>query len=207
MLKEKIIIIFIMVSYLFFYKINIIEAAEILKIAVHDGDTVTVTAKNRKKIKIRLLGIDAPELEQENGNASKRHLNRLLKNNKITYKTEYKDSFGRSVATIFAGKQDINLQMVKDGYAWHYRQFSKSKKLEAAQENAQKNRLGLWSSKNPMPPWEFRKEQKKIPNTRSEPFYKIPIDFFYVCVHPKTLDTVFRMNGCPKGYFTAVGNK
>lgn len=207
MLKRKIIIIFITILYLFFYKINIIEAGEISKITVHDGDTITVTAKNGRKTKLRLLGIDAPELEQEYGKASKRHLIRLLKNNKITYKTEYKDSYGRSVASVFAGIQDINLQMVKDGYAWHYKNFSKSKKLEEAQKNAQNNRLGLWSSKNPMPPWDFRKEQKNIPNTHNEPFYKIPVDYFYLCINTKTFDTVIRTDGCPKGYFTAIGNK
>jgi endonuclease YncB( thermonuclease family) len=59
------------------------------------------------------------------------------------------------------GNRDINLEMVQDGMAWHYVQYSKSKELAAAEEAARKAKKGLWVDKEPVPPWEFRKQERE----------------------------------------------
>ena len=51
--------------------------------------------------------------------------------------------------------------MDKEGWAWHYKQYSNDEKLADAESYAKKLRRGLWSDPNPIPPWEYRNNPKK----------------------------------------------
>lgn len=206
MKPQKMTVIFISIFFIFFLAFNI-YAAEVSVINVHDGDTVTLKSKNGRKIKIRLFGIDAPELAQNYGEASRRHLFALIKDKKISYKTEYKDTYGRTVAELFADNRSVNVAMVENGYAWHYKHFSKSQKLAKAELTARKNHYGLWKDANPTPPWDFRKKQKELPNVHNKPLFKIPIKGVYMCVDPETFDSKIQMTPCPKGLYTVFGEK
>ena len=97
--------------------------------SIHDGDTVNVTTYNNKKIKIRLFGIDAPELKQPFGEESRLCLEKLIQNKNISYiprdKNKSTDKYGRTVAVIFDGDININLEMVKNGCAWNYMHYNK----------------------------------------------------------------------------------
>ena len=62
---------------------------------------------------------------------------------------------------VYLGDRHINLEMVQDGLAWHYKQYSKSKELAEAEDEARKEKKGLWADKEPMPPWEFRKMKRE----------------------------------------------
>ena len=101
--------------------------------SIHDGDTVNVTTYNNKKIKIRLFGIDAPELKQPFGEESRLCLEKLIQNQNISYiprnKNKSTDKYGRTVAVIFDGDININLEMVKNGCAWNYMHYNKSLSL------------------------------------------------------------------------------
>jgi endonuclease YncB( thermonuclease family) len=66
------------------------------------------------------------------------------------------DRYGRSVGDIRVDGVWINLKMVADGWAWHYRRYSQSEELADAERDARRMRLGLWADKEPTPPWEFR---------------------------------------------------
>ncbi|MDJ0596467.1 MAG: thermonuclease family protein [Pleurocapsa sp. MO_226.B13] len=59
---------------------------------------------------------------------------------------------------------NLNVQMVRDGYAWHYERYSNNCPIRGefaiAQELAQKEKLGIWNGK-PTAPWEFRRKAKK----------------------------------------------
>jgi endonuclease YncB( thermonuclease family) len=79
-----------------------------------------------------------------------------------------KDRYGRTVAEVYVKDSqstaiNLNVQMVRDGYAWHYAQYSDSCPIRSefaiAQELAQKEGLGIWNG-NPQPPWEWRKANK-----------------------------------------------
>ncbi|MDH4040145.1 MAG: thermonuclease family protein, partial [Gammaproteobacteria bacterium] len=55
----------------------------------------------------------------------------------------------------------INLAMVAAGHAWWYRYYAPDEHLlEAAEDKARAERLGLWAEPNPVPPWEWRRQQK-----------------------------------------------
>lgn len=123
-------------------------------VSIHDGDTITVL-QGKQQAKIRLYGIDAPELKQPYGKKSKQFLANLIAGEVVEVDENGEDRYKRTIGTVYLGGIDINAQMVANGYAWAYRKFSK--KYTAQESQAKKQRLGLWRDKEPVPPWEWRK--------------------------------------------------
>ena len=82
-------------------------------------------------------------------------------NKEVVVKWKEKDRYGRVIGEIYLGDRYVNLEMVQDGLAWHYKQYSKSKELAAAEDEARKAKKGLWVDKEPEPPWEYRKRQRE----------------------------------------------
>ena len=130
---------------------------------VIDGDTIELLAKTSKenpynhiaKLKIRLYGIDAPEKKQEFGIQAKNYLSSLIFNEEVKIIVENQDKYGRLVGTIYFNNKDINKEMVKNGYAWAYEEYST--KYLAHQADAQMFKLGLFKDENAIKPSEFRK--------------------------------------------------
>lgn len=123
-------------------------------VSIHDGDTITIL-QNKTQIKVRLFGIDAPELKQPYGKKSKQFLANLIAGEVVEVDENGKDRYKRTIGTVYLDGQDINAQMVANGYAWAYRKFSK--KYTAHESGAKSQKLGLWRDKEPIPPWEWRK--------------------------------------------------
>ncbi|EAK0997677.1 thermonuclease [Campylobacter upsaliensis] len=131
---------------------------------VIDGDTIELLAKTSKenpynhitKLKIRLYGIDAPELKQAYGKEAKEFLSALVLKQEVSLIIENKDKYDRFVGTLFLKGQDINKEMVKNGYAHAYESFSK--KYLAEQADAKMFKLGLWQDERVMSPSEFRRK-------------------------------------------------
>lgn len=130
-------------------------------ISVADGDTMTILTGNNRKIKIRLQGIDAPEKGQDFGNKAKDYLNKLCYGKKVTVKKGKKDMYGRLLTTVYVDGRNVNEEMVRRGLAWHYKHFSNDTRLEYLERMARKEKLNIWSKKNPVPPYEYRKIKKK----------------------------------------------
>ncbi|EAI4331384.1 thermonuclease [Campylobacter upsaliensis] len=131
---------------------------------VIDGDTIELLAKENPynhitKLKIRLYGIDAPELKQAYGKEAKEYLSALVLKQEVSLIIENKDKYERIVGTIFLKGKDINKEMVKNGYAHAYESFSK--KYLAEQADAKMFKLGLWQDEKAVKPSEFRKQQIK----------------------------------------------
>ncbi|EPB3789065.1 thermonuclease family protein [Campylobacter upsaliensis] len=131
---------------------------------VIDGDTIELLAKTSKenpynhiiKLKIRLYGIDAPELKQAYGKEAKEFLSALVLKQEVSLIIENKDKYDRFVGTLFLKGQDINKEMVKNGYAHAYESFSK--KYLAEQADAKMFKLGLWQDERVVKPSEFRRK-------------------------------------------------
>ncbi|WP_421946230.1 thermonuclease family protein [Pedobacter sp.] len=58
-------------------------------------------------------------------------------------------------------KQNVNQEMVKLGMAWHFKKYSSDVTYAALENNARRNRIGLWKEPNPIAPWEWRKPKAK----------------------------------------------
>ncbi len=130
-------------------------------VTIADGDTIRIFNQNEnKQYKIRLFGIDAPEKKQDYGKKSKDALSDLIfgKNVQITVKGI--DQYKRVLGVVLLGNSEINLEMVKNGHAWVYRKYHKSKNYIDAENLAKSNKIGLWRQENPTPPWDYRKNEK-----------------------------------------------
>jgi len=132
-------------------------------IRVIDGDTITILDANKEQFKIRLSGIDAPEKNQAFGNVSKQSLSEMIAGKEVKVDYNKRGRYGRIIGKVLLNNEEVNLTQVKRGLAWHYKQYEHEQEVEDralyAQEEylAQKNRLGLWNDKKPIPPWEYRK--------------------------------------------------
>ena len=126
-------------------------------IRISDGDTIWVRDKLGHRHKIRLNRIDAPESNQPFGKESTQHLESLIGGKEILVEYETADRYGRLLGTIYLGEMDVNLLMVRDGHAWHYKHFDASPSYSAAEIAAQAAKRGLWATTNPIPPHLWRK--------------------------------------------------
>lgn len=129
-------------------------------IRVSDGDTIWVRDELGLRHKIRLNRIDAPESNQPFGKESTLHLQSLIVGRDVLVKYEATDRYGRILGIVYLGEMDINLQMVRDGYAWHYKHFDATPSYSAAESAAQFAKRGLWATTNPIPPHLWRKGRR-----------------------------------------------
>lgn len=124
---------------------------------VQDGDSFTLANGDT----VRLWGIDAPEKGQAYGDAARARLRQLCEGKRVRLELKETDQYGRITALVYVGKTYVNLQMVKEGMAWHYAYYAPhATDLAQAQETARKNRKGLWQDKTPVNPYEFRKARR-----------------------------------------------
>ena len=125
---------------------------------VQDGDTFKLPDNETR---VRLWGIDAPEKGQAYADEARDRLKELCEGKAVRLEIKDTDRYGRKTAIVWKGKTNINLQMVKEGLAWHYAYFAPdAKDLAAAEKIARKARKGLWKDKNPVNPYDFRKESR-----------------------------------------------
>lgn len=135
-------------------------------VGVLDGDTVDVLDADHSKHRIRLAGIDAPEKRQPFGARAKQQLSDLVYDQQVQVEWRKLDRYGRVIGKIEFKSADVNLEMIRRGLAWWYRQYAREQSPEdrsiyaEAEEGARKKRQGLWSDLEPVPPWEFRRDKR-----------------------------------------------
>lgn len=127
---------------------------------VHDGDTLTALDDGDVQHKIRLEGIDAPELGQPFGRVSRDRLSALVKGKTLTIHQHGKDRYGRVLARVELDGDDLGRRLVSEGLAWHYTRYSQDATLGAAERDARSAKRGLWADREPVPPWEWRAGEK-----------------------------------------------
>lgn len=128
--------------------------------AVHDGDTLALGP-----VRVRLHGIDAPELDQTCthldgrvwpcGRAARDRLAALAASRDFGCRAQERDAYGRVVGTCFADGRDVNRLMVAEGYAWAYRHFSSDYIPE--EDAARVAARGIWNGEA-QAAWDFRAE-------------------------------------------------
>lgn len=129
-------------------------------ISVSDGDTLTILTNDKKKVRIRLLNIDAPELNQPYGDQAKWLLNKLVYSRQVYIDESGKDIYNRILGTVYYGQTNINKQMVFSGYAWAYRKGLNDKSYISLEKTAKDNKRGLWQDNNPIDPKLWRSSKK-----------------------------------------------
>ena len=129
------------------------------EVKVIDGDTIHLNGQ-----KIRFSGIDTPELKQTCsidekinfcGIEAKKLLIKKIGNNEVKCIPEGKDQYKRILAECFVNNESLSSFLVKQGYGFAYRKYSK--KFIKDEEYAKINKLGMWSMKFEYP-WDYRKK-------------------------------------------------
>ncbi|GHV42080.1 hypothetical protein FACS1894179_10740 [Bacteroidia bacterium] len=129
-------------------------------VSVADGDTMTILTADKKQIKIRMLGIDAPERGQDFGTVARQQLNNLCYGKTVIVEKKDEDQYGRVLGVVYVDGMNVNEYMVRNGLAWYYRHFVNDPRLDSLELLARKEKVNIWSMKNPMPPYEFRKSRR-----------------------------------------------
>ena len=134
---------------------------------VIDGDTLIVHTTPKERQKIRLFGIDAPELRQRDGAKPGRYLMIRISGKPVTIVPTGTDTYGRTLAVVYDEfGTNMNQELVRLGLAWVYRKYSKNPDWLALESQARSQGIGIWRRKNPTPPWvyrnnKYRSKQKK----------------------------------------------
>lgn len=126
----------------------------------YDGDTVKIKDASYE-YKLRLTDIDAPERNQTYGLKSRRALMQFCKNADVKVYISGTDKYQRSLGKLHCNSLDASEFMVKNGHAWFNRRYSMDYMLALLEDEARKNKLGLWIAEQQMPPWVWRKNHPR----------------------------------------------
>lgn len=126
-------------------------------VSTADGDSFTLRTADGTRHRVRLFGIDAPERGQPYSNKARQALEAKTWEREIVVVEREKDGYGRVVANVFVEGRQINVELVEEGWAWHYKRHSSDGDLAAAEVAARRDRRGLWADEDAMPPWEWRR--------------------------------------------------
>jgi micrococcal nuclease len=126
---------------------------------VSDGDTLWIEVDPQSKpIKVRLQGIDAPEICQAWGRESRDALKAHLLKQSVSLNTRAKDDYDRALGRVAFRGEDVGAWLVKNGHAWSYHYRRDPGPYVSEEAYAKKARLGLWAQAGAQEPREFRKK-------------------------------------------------
>jgi endonuclease YncB( thermonuclease family) len=123
---------------------------------INDGDTITCLDTEGRRVRVRLVRIDAPELDQPKGRESRAALVAKLAGGIVCVEGDARDQHGRVLGTLRLDDRDLNREMVAEGWAWAFTGFAEDDDLIAAESAARRARRGLWADPQPMPPRQWR---------------------------------------------------
>lgn len=129
-------------------------------VSITDGDTLIVRESPTKSVTVRLVHIDAPEKGQAFGTRARQTLSELAYGKEAEVTGISKDRYGRTLGDVIVEGKSINLEMVRQGMAWAYVDFSPPAEYMKQQTAANQAGRGLWADREPVPPWEFRKQRR-----------------------------------------------
>ena len=130
-------------------------------IVVIDGDTLVVL-HNHAQEKIRLANIDAPEKDQAYGMDARQAMIGMVLKKLVHIDAKAVDKYGRTIALVSVEGRNVNEEMVRSGMAWEYSYYKPSRDYIVLQSEAQQARRGLWSQRNPVAPWRWRRTHSSV---------------------------------------------
>lgn len=134
---------------------------------VSDGDTIQIITPEQTKLKVRLYGIDAPETAKPNklgqpyGEESWEALESKVMGKQVHLKILDIDKYRRMVGMIWLDDRNINLEMVREGYAEAFTEYLKPPyraQFLKAEQQAKSEKIGIWSLQKYERPRAFRKK-------------------------------------------------
>ena len=128
-------------------------------VKIVDGDTFDILTQEKNTLRIRMNGIDCPERKQDFYQSAKNALAGYIFNKEVKLLVTGRDRNKRIIATVYRNGENINLSMIQNGYAWHYKKYSTDTVYAKAEQQARLARKGLWRMDDPIAPWDYRKNR------------------------------------------------
>ena len=140
-------IVFLVISFFGCYSVSAQDLPNefyVKVVGISDGDTFKVLYKENQEIRVRLNHLDAPEKGQPFGKSAKKFASDLCFGKEVKIvKQKKKDRYQRIIAEVFVGETNINKEIVKAGYAWHFKKYSSDKEYDKIETEARENKRGL----------------------------------------------------------------
>ncbi|HNX48796.1 MAG TPA: thermonuclease family protein [Thermoanaerobaculaceae bacterium] len=130
-------------------------------VSVRDGDTIEILRAGRA-VRVRLWGVDCPELAQGFGQRAKQRTAELVFGRNVQVSVVDHDRYGRLVARVEVEGRDLGEELIGGGMAWWYRYHApRQRSYEQAERTARAARRGLWSDGTPIEPWKYRQHHPR----------------------------------------------
>lgn len=126
-------------------------------VRIADGDTFTLLLENKEQVRIRLHGIDTPERGQPYSRVATDYLGELLSQGQVVVRVMDTDRYGRTIGMVLVDGWNVNEELIRAGYAWHYKQYDDNEYWARLENEARSSKKGLWQEPDPTPPWVYRR--------------------------------------------------
>jgi len=159
---------YITILFITFQSLTLISDKQIQEKQIHgkivgitDGDTVKLLTVDKILIKVRVANIDCPEQKQPYSARAKQFTSNQIFEKQVKLEYLKKDRYGRYICNIiYDDSLNLSKQLLKNGMAWHYVKYSNDESLQVLEDEAKKNKVGLWQDPNAIPPWEWRSNKR-----------------------------------------------
>jgi micrococcal nuclease len=116
-------------------------------VSVIDGDTIKVRLNNSID-KVRFSHINCPEKGEPYYKEAKEFVKSYIQGKTVFIKTNGRDKYSRLLGEVFYKGENINLLLVSNGLAKHYKRFSSDKRYSRVEKRAKEKGVGMWNKKN-----------------------------------------------------------
>jgi len=182
-------------------------------VGITDGDTIVVRSGSGIGA-IRLTGIDAPEHGQPFAFEAQDHLRTLVLGKAVNLECNGAVSYGRLVCRVLLPNgEDVALDQVKSGLAWHYKQYQSEQlptdraAYAAAEDAARQSHFGLWADPHPIQPQDFRHHTQSPLCVDDENRRVLCSDMYEGPVRGNARSHIYHWPGCPNYDDISLGNR
>lgn len=127
-------------------------------VRVADGDTLELAAGTDAPFRVRLQGVDCPELSQPYGDEALRFTISHVRGHPVQVTSLGTDQFGRVLGVVTVHGENLNRTLVAAGYAWCFRRYAEDPELPKLEAAAREAKRGLWAQARPEAPWDYRQQ-------------------------------------------------
>ncbi len=135
---------------------------------VIDGDSLKLLSSG-VEVEVRLQGIDCPELDQDFGERARTRLSQLTEGQSVRWVQKGTDRYGRTLADVYVGDRNSGHVLLSEGLAWHFIRYSDDELMAGLEQDARSEGRGLWSRRDPIPPWDFRQGDRSRAGREAQP--------------------------------------
>lgn len=134
---------------------EVMLGAQVLRVV--DGDSLWVRPRGGAPLRLRLAGVDAPEVCQRHGLQAREALNAHLQGHRVRVTLQHRDTYNRWLARVDGPEGDVGAWLVGQGHAWSMRWQNNPGPYAVQESAARKARRGLFVEPRPELPRDFRR--------------------------------------------------